>query len=133
VEMDGTHCSSAIFFMPSRSAGVTRLLRYCLAGAPCRAASDGMAAAGSGWAEAAREPPLPGAFAPASPARLCSGVAVRAGAGDGALLNVGGTVELAGAGAAPVVAGVAEEDSCATSLSANCVTSTSARGNGQVA
>ena len=94
--------------MPSRSDGVTLLFRYWRAGAPCSAASAGIVAAGSGWADAARDPLPPPA--PVSPGKLRIGVDVRTGRGEGALLLLfsaaAGAVEVAG----PVGAGVAVED-----------------------
>lgn len=42
-ENEGTYCSLATIFIPSSSTPVTLLLRYCRTGAPCAAASAGIA------------------------------------------------------------------------------------------
>jgi len=62
-KVESTYCSLPTFFIPSSSAGVTRLLRYCRTWAPWGAAWEGIAADDddddddwSGCTDWAREP-----------------------------------------------------------------------------
>lgn len=81
--LSNAYFSFATSFMPSSNGPVTLLLRYCRVGAPCKEATLGIAGAGSGCWDVARDIwsfPL-----------VLSGVPIRPGRGLGTLTGLGTT------------------------------------------